>query len=840
MGLKAVENRLHAVPPGAIPWPTQHWVWRRTSTVARCTLSAGLLFQKCSRMISHASDVLEFDEGLAVVAALASSPVGAEAVRRLVPCLETDRVHAEIALVAEGIALLGSEDGWAMPAIPDLEDALSRLKLEGYVWDGPTLRDGARLLGSARTARRTLRAPSEISPGLAAIAEILCELTSPQEAIERAIDEDGAVRDAASPELRRLRRELHTVRGRIVGRLTEFAASLPPHFQVSDASVSLREGRYVIPVRREGRGEVGGIVHGESQTGATLFIEPPIAIEMMNRLRELEAAEAREVQRILRELTEVLRPHADELAASLETLIRLDTVHARARYASLVDGHPPEVCDPRDDSLVVVQGRHPLLLAKGEAVVPFDLRMEKGERTVVISGPNTGGKTVLLKAIGLLTLMVRSGIVPPVGPGTRLPLFAPVFADIGDEQSIEASLSTFSAHLKNLRETLTAADTGSLVLIDEIGSGTDPVEGGALAQAILLELTSRSAFTVATTHLGNLKLLAVENESIVNASLQFDAERLEPTFRLLKGTPGRSYGLAIARRLGLPRQVLEGAEQALPRSERDVGKLLLELEANEQRLAKLNADLEAQVAKTTALESELEHRSRELSRREKDAERRARQQARDLLMQSRSEVEAAIEEVRGAADEVALEEAARAARRRVEEAARKQRERIPEERSRVPQSRGDLEVGARVRIESLGRTGRLLELRDARAVVDAGDLRLQLPADDLTMLPPGDQDLDRAAVRHRPAGGRIEADLDASAEIDLRGLRVDELGLRLGRGLDNALMAGLPSFRIIHGKGTGALRAEVQEILRGDPRIASFRPGGRLEGDTGVTIVEFA
>ena len=794
-------------------------------------------------MSLHALDVLEFDDALGVVAAYASSGVGAAAVRALKPTATESSARTEISLVAEGISLLGRDGGWSMPSVPDLGDALRRLRLEGYSWDGPTLRSGALLIASSEAAYKTIVPLAADLPGLGRIAGFLANIPEVGREIDRSIDDDGQVRDSASTELRRLRREIQGARSRIVSRLTEFAAALPPHLQVSDASVSIRDGRYVVPVRREGRSEVGGIIHGESQTGATLFIEPPVAVEMMNRLREMEAAENREVQRILRELTATLRPHADELAASYDALIKLDSIYARACYAVAVNGHPPELLPASDHGLTVVQGRHPLLLAQGESVVPFDLRMEDGERTIIISGPNTGGKTVLLKALGLISLLARSGVVPPVERGSRLPLFSAVYADIGDEQSIEASLSTFSAHLKNLRETLAEADGESLVLIDEIGSGTDPVEGGALAQAILLELTRRSSFTVATTHLGSLKLLAVEDKRVVNASLQFDAERLQPTYRLLKGVPGRSYGLAIARRLGLPRELLEQAEAALPTGERDVGKLLLELEAKEQRLTDLSADLEFQVTRNQKLSEELESRERDLQRREKDAERRARQQARDLLMQSRSEVEAAIKEVRDAADEAAMDEAARAARRRVEEAARRQRERLPATPKKTgaapSRSREPLRVGGRVRIESMGRTGTVLELRDSKAVVDAGGLRMQLAADDLTMLPFGDQ-TPAEKPRTRPAGGRFEADLDARPEIDLRGLRVDELQLRLERGLDNAVMAGLPSFRIIHGKGTGALRSEVQELLRGDPRIGTIRPGDRFEGGTGVTVVEFS
>jgi DNA mismatch repair protein MutS2 len=656
------------------------------------------------------------------------------------------------------------------------------------------------------------------------------------------VDDAGLVRDEASPALYRLRREIKGARNRLVERLASYMSSLPSHFQVLDASVTVREGRYVIPVRREGRGEVGGIVHDESATGATLFIEPPAAVEMMNRLRTLEAEEAREVTRILRELTVRLRPLQPELLASLDALVMLDSLYARARYALRTDGRAPAMLEAGTEEYVVVRGYHPILQARNADVVPFDLQMDRGERTLLISGPNTGGKTVLLKAMGLISLLAQSGIVPPVGPGTRLPVFRDVFADVGDEQSIEASLSTFSAHLKNLREVLDGADWQSLVLTDEIGSGTDPQEGAALARAVLVELTRRACFTVATTHLGQLKLLATEERGIINASLQFDAERLQPTYRLLKGVPGRSYGLAIARRLGLEPRLLEEAEATLPAGERDVAKLLLELEAKEQRFSEQTDELDRQLARTQALREKLEQRERELQEREKDAERRARQQARDLLLKSRAEVEAAIREVRGAADTEKLEEAARAARRRVEEAATRQREKQPAERSTRPaqgRTRGTpaLEPGVRVRIESLGRTGTVVDVRDGKAMVEAGAMRLLLPREDLTPLAAGDQ---QAEPRPRPSAGYMNVGSDARPEVDLRGMRPDEVDVILGRALDSAIMAGLPSFRIIHGKGTGALRAHVRRLLETDRRISVQRPGELFEGGTGVTVVEFA
>lgn len=792
-------------------------------------------------MNPHALSVLEFDQALALVARPAASALGAAAVRALEPSANRRWIETELRRVAEGAAYLGRNSTWAMQPFPDVRGTLGRLAVEGSVFEADALRDLRLLLGASRAAREAILESDDDAPLLAAVAGGMAALPREAERIDRAITEGGEVRDDASPELARLRREIRSVRSRIVDKLTAYAATLPSQYQVSDASVSVRDGRYVVPVRREGRNEVGGIVHGESGSGATLFVEPPLAIEMMNRLREREAGEVREVLRILRELTVMLRPHQPELLETLERLVELDSIIARARFALDTGAACPALVDAGSGGYRVVQGRHPILLAREETVVPFDLEMEGGERTLLISGPNTGGKTVLLKAMGLLSLLAQSGVIPPVGSGTRLPVFHDFYADIGDEQSIEASLSTFSAHLANIRVTLAEADGRSLVLIDEIGSGTDPTEGGALARAVLLELTRRSSFTVATTHLGQLKLLASEERGIVNASLQFDSERLQPTYRLLKGMPGRSYGLAIARRLGLPAALLEEAEAALPKGERDVAKLLLELEAKEQRVADAEATLAAQLAETERLAERLDVRERQLRQRETDSERRARQQARDLLLKARGEVEAAIEEVRGAAGAEALAEAARAARRRVEEEARRQRERKPERKaatsSRESPRASPLKEGMRVRIESIGQTGTIAELRDGRATVEAGNLRLQLATADLTPLPEGDQE---SAPHSKPTnGGYVAATIEASSEVDLRGMRVDEIELLLGRALDAALMSSLPTFRIIHGKGTGALRDRVEQLLERDQRVTTFRPGERFEGGTGVTVAEF-
>jgi DNA mismatch repair protein MutS2 len=788
-------------------------------------------------MNRHALDVLQFAAALDVVARHASTPLGAAAVRVLTPVRAADWIRQELARVAETLTLLERAEDFGVPAIPDLRAALKMLGVAGSVWEAPTLREAAELLRSARLARAALADGAGRYPRLAPLAARLQPLDAEAERIRRAVDDAGQVRDDASRELARLRREMRGARSRIVAQLEKFMGSLPERARVQDASVTVREGRFVIPVRRDARGDVGGLVHDESASGATLFVEPPVALELMNRLREMELEEGREVRRILRDLTAALRPHRHVMAEDLEALVELDALVARARYAGTVDARVPAV--EAGGPFRVVSGRHPLLLASGASVVPFDLSLEPDERTMVVSGPNTGGKTVLLKSIGLLSLLAQAGVIPPVGEGSALPLFTDVFADIGDEQSIEASLSTFSAHLGNLRVVLAEADGASLVLIDEVGSGTDPTEGAALARAVLLDLNGRGALTVATSHLGELKLLAGRVAGVVNASLQFDAAELEPTYRLLKGVPGRSYGLAIARRLGLPANVLREAERALPREERDVGRLLAELESRERELA--TALDEARLARTESeeLRAELEGRSATVRRRERDAERRARQQARDLLLQARAEVEATIRDLREAAGDLGgaeLEAAFRAARARVEERARMQAERTPEpvEPATAPALQ-DVRPGDRVRVEATGAPGTVVEVRDGKVLVETRGVRMQVA---LAGLAPLEGEPVRArGTSHTDRGGWSGPDVPAASEVDLRGLRAEEVEGRLYPALDAAIQAALPALRIIHGKGTGALREVVAELLEADPRITSWRSGGVGEGGSGVTVV---
>ncbi|HJQ54006.1 MAG TPA: Smr/MutS family protein, partial [Gemmatimonadaceae bacterium] len=613
-------------------------------------------------------------------------------------------------------------------------------------------------------------------------------------------------------------------------------AQLEPHQRVADMSVTVRNGRFVIPVRREAQGAVGGIVHDASQTGGTLFVEPPAAVEAGNRIRELQIEEVEEIDRILLELTEKLRPHRDALGNSLDALVVLDSLVARARFAIEFRCAPIELSESTR-GFKIANGRHPLLTSQGVKVVPFDLEMLPGERTLLISGPNTGGKTVLLKALGLFSALVQSGIPAPVGAGSRIAIYDDIYADVGDEQSILASLSTFSAHLKNLAEVLNSATERSLVLIDELGSGTDPIEGAALGGAILEALTRRATLTVATTHLGALKELATQVEGVVNASLQFDPVALAPTYRLTKGVPGRSYGISIARRLNLPAEVLSRAEERIPIDERRVTALLGELEAREKALSvtELEAGQISEDAKQRA--RRVAEREASVRERERELERSSRREARQYLLEARAEVERTIRDLKAASE--ASEEAAREARKRVETLANEQGrelDRIDRDSSREPTTRqtADVNPGDFVEVDTLGgKIGKVLEIRDDEAIVTVGVMKLAVPR---TSLRPSSAESATPEVAVAIRGDMPE--VHAQSEIDLRGMRVNEIDDIVMHAVDAAIRADLKTLRIIHGKGTGALRERVSEMLRKESRVTNFRLGAWNEGGAGVTVVE--
>jgi DNA mismatch repair protein MutS2 len=787
---------------------------------------------------ADALETIEFAAVLELVAERAAGPLGAARVRSRGPSDDVAWVTGELTRAGEVASLFRRGDTLLAEPIPDVSRALGRLRIEGSVLEGTELARMQRVLVAARLVQADLRRVVETAPLAAALARPL-----PDKALERrleqSLDPEGSLLDTASPRLAAARREVHAARHRLIRKLEAMLRGLDANVSPGDASVTVRGGRYVIPVRRDARARPGGIVHDESGSAGTLFIEPAEAIELGNALREAEVEEEREALRVLRELTDLLRPELPVLRELVEMCVAVDDLVARARYAVAVNGEVPQVA-PAPADLVVVNGRHPLLLARAEPVVPFDLELPAGERTLLISGPNTGGKTVLLKAVGLAAALAQSGIVPPVGPGSRLPVFRHYYADIGDRQSIAASLSTFSAHVRMLRRILDGSDDATLVLLDEIGSGTDPAEGAALAAATLVSLTGRGTLTLATTHLGSLKDVASHTPGVVNASLQFDAATLTPTYRFLKGVPGRSYGLAIARRLGVAPGILADAEARVPDAERSLDALLAaveerrrELGAAQVELAERTVELDALQARLAAQQDAQTAREAELKRREKDAERAGRQQARAYLLDARQRVEEALGAARSAADDAA----AREARRLVEEGIREQGEELERTEGRrdgVTEWGGAIAVGDRVRLAS-GGAGQVLEIRaDGKLVVAMGAMKMVVDPNQAT----------------RTTGGTTSPSLRPSLppspsepsplEIDLRGYTGDEAETATIAAVDAAVLAEQPYLRIIHGMGTGVVRERVRRVVAGDRRVARFGFAPRNQGGTGVTIVEFS
>jgi DNA mismatch repair protein MutS2 len=784
----------------------------------------------------HALRLIEFPRALDLIAARATSALGAERVRALRPWTEHAAVEEALATTEDMVSYVLRTPEWGPPPIPNVRAALSRLGVDGSVLESLALRDCGVLLASSRRARQDVRRRTEDFGRIAALADRLLVQEALEERLDRSIDPAGELTDAASPELSRLRRSLRSERSSLVARLERFTGELPDRLRVADASVTVRAGRYCVPVRRGGRSQVGGIVHDESASTQTLFVEPAFAIEPMNRVRELELAERREIQRILAELSDTLRPLVSELSESLDALSELDALFALANYA-LDHG-----------------GTRPKLIPEGE---------EAGYRAhqVLVSGPNAGGKTVLLKAIGLLSALAQSGVIPPVGETTSLPVFDSFFAIIGDEQSIDASLSTFSAQIGNLREILESSDGRSLVLVDEIGSNTDPAEGGALAAAVLLRLSSQTALTVVSTHLGELKTLAGEEPRIVNASLQFDPATLRPTYRLLRDRPGRSYALEISQRLGIAADVLEVARARLSEGSRALETVLAELEEREDELNRLRGTLERERAvmteERTVLDeekAEATRRSVELKDRERAAEREARGRAERYLLDARRDVEETISTLQEGfgqliaelPDSIAGERealvdkartAARVARRAVESSLSEVRSGAPEppeESEAAVDPVRSFDLGDRVQVASLAEVGRLVTLEADRAVVELGGVRMTVSPAVLRIAPEEPE----KGVRSGRKGEWRAPSLTVSSEVDLRGLRVDEIEPALVPALDAAIQADLPRLRVIHGKGTGALRERVRQLLAGDARVPSFRLGTYREGGIGVTVVE--
>ena len=717
----------------------------------------------------------------------------------------------------------------------------------GQVLAPSELLEIADLARASTRLRRTFARTRQETPLLSTRAAGLADLEALRELIAGAVDERGEVRDSASRELQAIRRERDAVHGRLQQRMEALlrSASLRPSLQ--DPIVTLRDGRYVLPVRSEARSAVPGIVHDSSASGATIYVEPLAVIDLGNRWRELQAQERHEIERIMRSLSEAAGEAEHELVDAVERLARLDLALAKARLAELLGA--ADLTEAGSDApwlveapaaLRLVEARHPLL--EGE-VVPVTIEAGGETRALLITGPNTGGKTVALKTAGLLSLMALAGLPVPADKGTRIPVYDAVFADIGDEQSIEQSLSTFSGHVTAIIDILERAGPRSLVLLDELGAGTDPTEGAALAIAIVGRFVEAGATLIATTHHSELKLFAHREAGVLNASVEFDVETLSPTYRLRIGVPGQSNALAIAERLGMPGAIVEAAREGLSHGQRDLeavlGDLRTQLSAAEDRAARAAADRDAAEELRGDLERQLATLADESERLRAESRERVREEVRDaerMLQRARREVESARLEQAAADLERAREAVAALAPEPAPEPPPTEDSPSPRERVgvRAPRMLPAPEVGSRVWLRGIGSPGEALSEPDAAGEfeVQLGALRTRVRLVQVERIEQPDGKV-IVAIRTPPAPSAPE-------QIEIRGQIVAEALPSVEAFLDDAARAGRARVRIIHGKGTGALRRAVRELLAGHPLVTGYESGTPQEGGEGVTVALLA
>ncbi len=778
--------------------------------------------------------VLELPAILERLAALCASPLGGAAARALGPSTALEEVRRRHQETSEARELAETSGGLPVQGIRDVRDPVHRASIGGVlpVQQLLDIRDTAAV---ARALKGFLTARREAVPVLAGLAASFEVFPSLEEAIGDAVGPDGEILDGASRDLARIRRDRRTAESRLRDRLDGVLRDAAIVRMLREPLITIRGDRYTIPVRAEFRHQFPGIAHDQSSSGVTVFMEPLAVVPLGNRVRELAAAERDEVARILAALSGEVGAVAEEFSRTLEVLAGIDLIAAKARLSIEMRGSAPTLNS--EGAVELRSARHPLLSG---TVVPIDVRLGGRCRTLIITGPNTGGKTVTLKTIGLLTLMAQAGLHIPAAPESEVAVFPQLYADIGDEQSIAQNLSTFSSHLGAIVEILRAlgehplGGSRALVLLDEVGAGTDPTEGVALARALIETLHTLGACTAVTTHYNELKALPYAHPGMENASVEFDEATLRPTFRLLIGTPGRSNAFAIAERLGLDPRIVAQAQSAVSRRDADLATVFQSVEAERDALGREREALARDRAACDRLRARVEAEARRLEEDRREFFERARSEVSALVRRGRQELDTLLAALR----ERPSGEAAQRLRLHLQDLARASEAYAV--RGQSPPAGPppeDLQSGERVFVVSLNQRGIVQIPPDTRGEVEvqAGTLRLRVPVADLRRLPPGEAGGPSEPLQAEP--GLTKA-LAISPTLDLRGLRAEDAVEQLDKYLDDATLAGLARVTVIHGKGTGALRQAVRDHLSRHPEVAAFRLGADSEGGGGATIVE--
>ncbi len=772
--------------------------------------------------------VLEFTRIREMLAEGALTEAGAEKCRGLEPADDLATAQALQAETEEAAVILQYSGGHPMTAFPDIRPALAICGKGGSLSAGMLL-NVAELLRASRAARDALVTDRENTPILKAKAEGLFVARNIEKDITDAIISEDEIADRASSELMNIRRHLRGAQDRIRDKLNQMIRSAVLQKALQDPIITVRNNRYVLPVRAEFRSSVPGLVHDQSSSGATLFIEPMAAVEMGNELKQWELKEQQEIERILTALSAEVAPYAASMEETEDLLAELDFIFAKGMLSRRFVCVSPKLNN--EGRLKIIRGRHPLI--DPEKVVPSTIWLGEEFTTLVITGPNTGGKTVTLKTVGLFTLMAQAGLQVPADLGTELVVFEQVFADIGDEQSIEQSLSTFSGHMTNIVEIMHEVTPRDLVLFDELGAGTDPTEGAALAQSILTRLLHIGVRTLATTHYSELKAFALTTKGVENASVEFDVETLRPTYRLLIGVPGKSNAFEISRRLGLPENLIDAARKLLSGNAIRFEDVIANAEYHRQVAEKERQLAEEASRETVKLRNEAEQLRKEMEQKRTEQLRKAREDAKHIVDQARRESESVIAELKkmkknGAGGDV------NELRRKLEKESDALAEGLGQEAPESGEAPKTVKAGDRVKILTLGAEGTVLFPPDEKGEVQlqAGMMKFKAPLSQLRMIR---QEAAKEKTTVKAKTGMMARTV--KSECDVRGMNLEEALDAVGLYLDEAVLAGLNEVYIIHGKGTGILRAGIQQDLRKNKHVKGFRRGMYGEGEDGVTVV---
>lgn len=773
---------------------------------------------------------LEYDKILAMLKERASCCISRELVNTMEPSGDFDTVERELKLTAEAETLFYKTGRSPVDDFPDMRHCLERMHAALFLSTSELL-GIASCLKAARIAKDILAKEVGEESYLYNLAGLLITHRSAEEEINRCIINEDEIFDGASPALARIRRAMRLANEKVREKLNSMIRSTAYQKYLQEPIITIRNGRFVIPVKQEYRQQVPGLIHDQSSSGATLFIEPSAVVELGNEYKKLLAEEADEIERILTELTAMLAPYADEIREDLNIMGQIDLVFAKAKLSRELNAVMPRL--NRNNYVRIVRGRHPLIPA--DRVVPIDIWIGRDYRSLIITGPNTGGKTVTLKIVGLFALMVQSGIFVPANEGSEFPVFEHIYADIGDEQSIEQSLSTFSSHMKNIVGILDRADENSLVLLDELGAGTDPIEGAALAMSILEELNDRHCICVSTTHYSEIKAFAMTHEGMENASMEFDIDRLCPTYRLYIGIPGKSNAFEISSRLGLPNGIIDKAKGFLKGEDVRFEDIISSAQSQHRIAEEERKMAEEARAELEKLRADAERERRKLDEDRNRLQAKAKEDAKRIVADTKREMEKLIVEIRSIKDidRSAADRVIQAARDtlRATETAVNEKEAIKKEDNTKPPK--TVRAGDTVNIVTLDQKATVLSAPDSKGevMVQAGVMKLNVKLKDIRLI-----EEKKAAA---PTSGKVGlgAGKQVGLELDVRGMLVDEANIIVDRYLDDAYNAGLSEVNIIHGKGTGALRTGIQAFLKRHPLVKGYRMGSYGEGDAGVTVV---